>query len=131
MSLLTNMPHVCTIGRQKRVADTMIGNKYSIVIEQTDVPCWEQKVSAKEIMEYEKRGIDVTTKVYFAENPRLTEQHRILITSRQGIAESNLDITDVGNPNTLDVTAVINPDASAGLGALYRVMCTGNTGDAD
>lgn len=106
----------------------MGGNIYSIEIEQTGVECWEQQVSASESSDFEKRGITATTKLYFVSDPGVTEQHRILITERNGVEAPNLDMTDVNNPDVLDVVSNAQPDASAGLGILFRIMCKNSTG---
>lgn len=127
MSLLDTLPHRCTIARVIRMNDSLGGNVYGVEIEQTDVECWEQKASTSESRDYEKRGINVTTKIYFATNPNVTEQHRILVTERNGTATQNLDITDVANPDTLDVVSSDYPDASVGLGILWKVMAKGSS----
>ncbi len=95
---------------------------YGVVIEQTDVECWEQQAGSSEVIEYEKRGQIVTSRMYFVDNPNVNEQHRILVTERLEEPTANLDITDVNNPDTLDVVSVTAPDASAGLGVLWKVM---------
>lgn len=128
MSLLDSLPHLCKIGRVIVSKDSYGGDLYGITVEQTDVECWEQAASDSEIKEFEKRGQSVTTKVYFASNPNVTERHRILITERNGTEQSNLDITDVANLDTLEVSSVSSPDASVGLGVLWRIMCRANTG---
>lgn len=122
-NLLGNLPHVCTIFRQTRTADAFGGNKYATVTEKTLVKCWEQQASASEISEYEKRGISISNKIYFTEDPKITERHRILITKRRGVATKNLSITDVSNPDVLDVVSVSQPDVSVGLSLLWRAMC--------
>lgn len=129
MSLLDNPPHRCTIGLATRISDAFGGNVYGIEVQKVDVECWEQPVSDSESKAYQKKGQSVTTKIYFSENPNLTEQHRILITERLGIPTSNLDISDVGNPDTLSVVSTAQPDASVGLGVLFRIMCNSLTGE--
>jgi hypothetical protein len=82
-------------------------------------------------MDYQKRGIDIRTKIFFVSNPNVTERHRILITSRFGVAAPNLDISDVANPDIFDVKSFTYPDASAGLGILFKVMCQDNTASTE
>ena len=123
MSLLTELPHRCTIFRQTRTTDSLGGNRYGTVVEKTNVECWEMQASASEMQMYEKRGIKVSTKIFFVEDPKITERHRILITSRLGVASNNLDVTDVANRDVADVMSSPVPDASAGLGILWRVLC--------
>lgn len=129
MSLLDQFPHLCTIGRITRTNDEFGGNVYGIEIERTNVEVWEQQASASEMKDFEKRGIQVTTKMFFVEDPQLTEQHRILVTSRNGVAAPYLDITDVSNPNVMDVKSSTFPDSSAGLGILWKVMLSNSQSD--
>lgn len=123
-----NMPHRCTIARLVRSVDSMGGNLFGVVIEQTDVPCWQQKAGASEKKLSDKPQITATTTIYFANDPRVTERHLILITDRNGNEAANLDITDVANPDTLRVTDFADPDDSAGMGVLFSVMCSDDTG---
>lgn len=129
MSLLEDLPHRCTIFLPSRGIDSSGGSTYSVQVVATDIPCWEQVASASETTKYQKRGISVSTKVFFVSNPNLTERHRILITERRGVAAANLNIHDVSNPDVLTVTSVTEPDASAGLGILWRVMCDASSGN--
>ena len=67
--------------------------------------CWRQAASEREILQYQKRGIAVTHKIYFATDPGLDERHFITIGS-----------------DIMEVRSYASPDASAGLGMLWRVM---------
>ncbi len=86
----------------------------------TDRACWQQSAKESEILEFAKRGISVTNKVYFTDRPAVDEQHTLIITNPQ-----------TGQTNTFEVRSRAEPDASAGLGILYRIMCelttTGST----
>ncbi len=55
------LPHLCKIARVTKSNDEFGGNVYGVVIEQSSVECWEQQLSASEIIEFEKRGINVQT----------------------------------------------------------------------
>lgn len=121
MSLLDEMPHECSIIRVDKVSTSRGGSKDSEVVEHTEVPCWEQQASASEVMDYRKRGIEIDRKVYFNANYSLTEQHRIRITKRLGVT--------VSNTIDLDVKTTTLPDASAGLGELFKAMASQHTGD--
>ena len=131
MSLLdaVNMPHRCTIARVVRSVDSVGGNLFGVVIEQTNVPCWQQRAGASEQKLSDKPQITATTTIYFPTNPQVTERHLILITDRNGDETSNLDITDVSNPDTLRVVDFGDPDDSAGLGVLFSVTCSDNSGE--
>lgn len=104
----------------------MIGGKRSATIEQTDVECWEQQASASEINKYAKMGMNISKKIFFNENPNVTEQHEIVITSRF----IDGDWVDVATADEiiLDVASEARPDAGAGLGVVYRVMTREYTG---
>lgn len=123
-----SMPHRCTIARLVRSVDSLGGNLFGVVIEQTDVPCWQQKAGASESVIADKPQITITHTIYFANDPQVTERHLILITDRNGNETANQDITDVANPDTLRVTNYSDPDDSVGLGLLFSVTCTDQTG---
>ena len=123
MSILDQLPHRCSIFRYKRLTDGIGGNGFTAIPEQTDVECWEQDAGASTIKEYDKRGMNVSTSIYFVEDPNVSERHKILITERFGVASANLDITDVANPDVFDVMSSPHPDNSAGMGVVWRVDC--------
>ncbi len=116
MSLLSSIPHRCTIRKRTRTKGTLGGSKDSWTDVQTDVECWEQNASQAEITAYEKRGMTVSRKVFFPTDPSVTVQHQVLITSR------DKGITTISSPVPLDVKTESRPDASAGLGVAYKVM---------
>lgn len=123
MSLLENFPHKCKITLRIRTLDEFGGGydeRQNVV---TNLSCWEQQASATEIKNYQKRGINITRKVFFTSDPNVTEQHFITITERNGVALS------VENQVELAVVSEPEPDASAGLGVVWRVMCNYVTGE--
>lgn len=81
------------------------------------------QLSASETEKYAKRDIAASRKVYFVSDPGVTTRHQILITSR------DRGDTTIANPVVLDVKSTPKPDASAGLGILYRVECEEVTGE--
>jgi len=105
MSLMDNLPHLATAKIRTRTRDDLGGSKDSWTTVFTDRACWQQPASATDIMLYQKREINVTYKIYFASDPGLNETH----------------IVEIGGVK-FDVVSVADPDASAGLGVLYRVM---------
>ena len=124
MSLLDSdtAPHKCTIRRRVAAAsqrDELGSVRATQTDDQTEVPCWEQPVSANEITAFAKRGMTINRKVYFYENPNVTSRHEILITERDGEA--------VSDPVPMDVMGT-DPDCTVGLGLLYKVMCNVQTG---
>lgn len=123
MSLLNNLKDRCTIRRRVQAKDSFGGSKDSFTNEQTDVWCWEQSVSAAEVLEYEKQAIKVVSKVYFASDPNVSSRHQIVVTERNGVA--------LTTPVAYDVVDAIAPDASVGFGLLWRVMLTFNRGKYD
>lgn len=124
MSLLENLPHLCKIARRTRQKEVdgigVAVDRY--VVEQTNVSCWEQQASASEVNDWQKRGIAVSKKVFFTTNPNLAEDSLIVITNRY-----NQDIVEA-QQLVLDVVSFPDPDASAGFGILYKVMCNMRTG---
>ncbi len=121
MSILNNFPHRCTIRRRVRTAGELGGNVDSFLNEQTSVLCWEQNVSHRERSDFEKRGMFITTKIFFTADPSVGVRHQILVTERNG--------TTISDPVPLDVLSESLPDASAGRGVVYKVYCTENTGE--
>ena len=113
MSLLDNFPDECLIQRRIRQKTATGGTRDVPYIEQSGVKCWLQQASASEVQSYEKRGININRKVFFTQNPNVTENHQIIITKRSGVTVSL----------TMDVFSEPDPDASAGLGVVWRVMC--------
>jgi hypothetical protein len=122
MSLLDNLPHRCTIRVLKLAKGTLGGSKRTPTVEQTNVECWDQPASAKEIEEFQKLGMGINRKIYFKTDPGVTEAHDILITSR------DRGTTTISSPFPLEVKSESLPDASAGLGVLFRVMVWQQTG---
>lgn len=120
MSLLDNLPHVCTIQRRTRTASSLGGSASSAVIEQTGVACWVQQAGTSEAKDYEKRGMRVNRKVYFTERPNVTERHELIITAM--IINGQLTTIPEADQIILTVKTEPRPDASAGLGVLYKVM---------
>lgn len=125
MSLLDNLPHTCTIRRRTRTKGTLAGSKSGSTGDQTGVLCWEQKASPREIEEYGKRGIVVSTKIYFAADPGVTEQHQIIVTARRGVAVAS------AYQFAQDVKVTEAPDGSAGMAVLWKVFCDYHTGKDD
>jgi hypothetical protein len=123
MSLLDNLPHRCTIRRRVRTKGALGGSRDTFTNEQTDVECWEQQASAKETEAFQKRDYEEVRKVYFATDPSVTTRHQILVTEKEGVA--------VTSPADLDVLTEALPDAGAGLGAPFKVMCGRKIGRAD
>jgi hypothetical protein len=96
-----------------RQADSMGGNRDVPIVVHDDVPCWVQQASSSEVMLYQQRGMSLSYKIFFVSDLGLNEQHEIVVTRyREQAVEFN--------PGT--VLSGPSPDASAGLGLLWRVM---------
>lgn len=112
MSLLDNLPHVCTISRRKRAMDSILGSKDSYTLISADVPCWKQQATTSEVKWWQARNVNVTDKVFFSQpesqNGNILQLDEGCIIDCQG---SRFDV--ISNPK---------PDSSAGFGLLYRVM---------
>ncbi len=111
MSLLDNFPHTCTTKRRTRTKGTLGGSKDSFAVVSTDLECWQQSATDAEILEFSRRGIIVTNKVYFPSDPGVDAGYILVVTNPQ-----------TGTTDTLEVKSRAKPDASAGLGVLFRVM---------
>lgn len=122
MSVLNSMPHRCTIQRLVHSTGSLGGSKTTPTVEQTGVRCFEQSAGHAEVDEYQKRGMRVTSKVYFVADPQVTERHQILITERGGAS-----VTEA----PLDVKSEARPDASVGSGTIWKIMCDLSTGSDD
>ena len=105
MSLLGNLPHRCTAYSRARTRDSLGGSKDSFQVVFSNRSCWIQQASNREIIEFGKRGISVTAKVYFSSDPQLDENHIVTIGGK-----------------TYDVMSYSDPDASAGLGILFKIF---------
>ena len=120
MSLLDNFPHRCSIKTTYKAKDEIAGTRTKETTEQTNVECWEQQASNSETMEFEKRGMNISKKIFFVTDPQVTTKHEIVITHRLGVA--------VVNPISYNVMSEPLPDSSAGLGVVYKVMVNKNLG---
>jgi len=109
MTVLDRLPHQATAKRRSLTQDPYGGTSSHWEVLWTK-ECWLQPVSAKETNEYDKRGVVVEAKVYFAEDPGLTEQ----------------DVLEIGG-KSYEVVAVSDPDRSVGMGLVWRVMVVRTT----
>lgn len=105
MSLLDHLPHTCSAFVRTRTKDALGGGKDSYASMFSGRACWLQPASSNEIVEYQKRSINVTNKVYFVEDPEIDNKYVLTI-----------------GANSYKVQSMASPDASAGLGVVYRVM---------
>jgi hypothetical protein len=99
------MPHTATAKRRTRTKDALGGSKDSFTTLFEDRACWRQQASSGEIREAQAREVQITHKVFFASDPGLDER----------------DVLVIGG-DTMSVRSYVHPDASAGLGVLWRVM---------
>lgn len=105
MGILDNLPHLAHARVRTRTADGLGGSVDSFTTVFDERPCWQQLASDGEIREFGKRGISVTNKVYFTTDPEIDERHILIIGS-----------------TTFEVRSRSKPDASVGLGIVWRVM---------
>lgn len=110
MSILDNLPHTATHRRRTRTRGTLGGNRETSSTLASGVSCWRQPAGDSEIVEFGKRGISVTDKFYYTADPGLDERDEI-----------------VCGGSSYDVRSAAEPDASAGLGVVYRVMAQYNS----
>lgn len=119
MSLLDNFPHICNIKKRVGTRSARGGNRYSWPTVHTNVPCWRQTVKDTSVREFERRGSQSVDRVYFLTDLDLDENH--LITDLRD------KDADAGTGETWEVASEAEPDASAGLGVLFRVMVNKST----
>lgn len=124
MALFDSFPHECTIQKRVKAQDSLVGSKYTRTVIQTGVQCWEQAVSSNEMLMFEKRGMKINTKVFFLSNPGITDRHEIVITKRNGVS------VPLASQTPIQDLFVTGPDASAGLGILFKVMGNVIPGDS-
>jgi hypothetical protein len=105
MSILDNLPHTCDIYRRDRTTDALGGAIDTLALVSSSVKCWEQGANSREVSFYDKKGLSVTSKFYFTSDPNVDEQ---TVIKRDG--------------RHLEVRGKKAPDASAGLGVLWRVF---------
>ena len=105
MSLLENLPHTAQLWQKIRVADEYGQGLDTFVKRGARVKCWRQGVSDNEINQFEKRGIKVSCKFYFTKDPGIDATYFV---ECDGLFYT--------------VQSTSNPDASVGLGYLWRIM---------
>ncbi len=64
MSLFDDLPHRFQIKRPRYVMDKLSGDDADYTVIKTDIPGWYQSASASEILEFQKRDMVVTHKIY-------------------------------------------------------------------
>lgn len=112
MTLLDNFPHTATAQIRTRLRDGIGGGKDTYTNVFTGRSCWQQPAGDSDILEYQKMGVRITNKVYFLTDPGLGVKHILII-----------------GGETFDVKSESAPDASAGLGVVWRVMVERKTTD--
>lgn len=112
MSILDNLPHLCTATLRIRTKGSLGGSRDDESAVFTDRPCWRQMATEAEILEYARRDITVTDKIYFTSDPGLDNRH----------------ILRIGG-DEFKVRTRSLPDASAGLGVVWRVMAENKTSE--
>lgn len=122
MSILNNLPHVCTAKRRTiSRAGSLGGTKPTLpTIVFSSRTCWRQNARDSEKREFSKRGMTVTDKFYFTSDPGLSEED-ILTDVRDKSASVGSGDGD------WEVKSRAEPDASAGLGVVYRLMAEKTT----
>jgi hypothetical protein len=110
MSILDNLPHTATASLRVRTKGTLGGSRDSDSAVFADRPCWRQAASDAEINEFARRDIVVTDKIYFVTNPDVDARHILVI-----------------GGDRLEVRSRAMPDASVGLGIVWRVMAEHKT----
>lgn len=90
---------------RSRSRDALGGSGDTLTTVTADVSCWRQAAGDRETLEFQKRGIRVTHKIYFAADPGVDERNVLVM-----------------GDDTMSVRSGARPDASAGMGVLWRIM---------
>ena len=126
-----NLPHLCDVYKTTRVRESGVGHsRKTPALVQSGVKCWEQAASSSETKKYLQRGYDVSRKVYFNFDIRtvVSERCMIVITHRQDGDGVQTEVSDALR-EFYDVVSIDEPDASAGLGILWKAMLTNSSSD--
>jgi hypothetical protein len=110
MSILENLPHKCSAYLKTCTQGSMGGGKDALSLVFSDRDCWRQPAGDSEQELALKKGIDITHKVYFVENPSLDNRHVLVFSD-----------------GTYDVTSRPFPDATLGLSIVWKVMVNHNS----
>lgn len=105
MSILDNLPHTISIKRRTRTRGDTGGTVDTFTTVNASIACWHQPANSRETTQMQKRGIAVTDKFYFTEDPDVTARDTI-------VAEDSREF---------EVRST-QPDASAGLGIVFKVL---------
>ena len=108
MSLLENFPHTCTAKLRTVTTGSLGGGESSFSTVFTGRACW----------------ILVSDKIYFLTNPGLDERHIVEVSKMHGRAS-------IADTDTLEVRTKAVPDATVGLGIVYRIFVEAKTSRGD
>ena len=120
MTLLDNLPNICTISRRNRTQDEEMGSKDAFTVIAENVPCWRQQASTREVQWWQARNEDVSNKIYFAADPKTDPGCVIDVLGQRWDFVAQRFVQ--GELERFDVVSDPIPDSSAGFGILYRVM---------
>ncbi|KKK76835.1 hypothetical protein LCGC14_2859650 [marine sediment metagenome] len=90
----------------------MGGGKDSLPTVFSDRACWRQPAGDSESSYAGKRDMLISHKVFFTSNPELDERHVLVFSDGR-----------------YDVVSTPSPDSSVGLGVVWKVMLSYNTGE--
>jgi hypothetical protein len=110
MSLLDNLPHVCTLTRPDYDQDELGGQIENQTAVTTGIACWVQNASMREIEAYRKVDTEITHKVFFQTDPGFRPGDDLIVTS--GPSFVGVEMEFQAGPT----------DRSAGLGVLFAAM---------
>jgi len=111
MSLLTQMIHRVRIDRPSYTRDIGdVGDRATMATVASNVESWVQNAKTSEILEYEKRNMEITDRVFFNAKPNLRVGDEIVVTSGPSRVGDVFQMKDL-------------VERSAGKGVLWRAMC--------
>jgi hypothetical protein len=111
MSLLSQMIHRVRHERPSYARDTGdVGDRQTMATVATSVESWVQNASTSEIIEYQKRDMMITDRIFFNANPSAQVGDRFVVTSGPSRVGNIFKMKDL-------------VERSAGKGVLWRAMC--------
>lgn len=112
MSLLSRLPHSGQCQRQRRTADGVGGDRLAFEAFGSAVSCWVQPASQREIVEFQKRDMAVSHKVYFTADPQLQPGDQLVM--------ADVTANQFYRGKTFDFMSI--DEASAGTGILIKAF---------
>lgn len=120
LGIMGNLPHRVDVLREERITDELGGKRRRWNVLSRSVPCWVQTASDREVSDFEARGVQVSTKVYFAGDNAACDERDLLRFTQP----------ETGEVQLLECRAFSDRGVNRAPGP-YRAMCSRWTADSD